>query len=41
MVKSALPNAEIVIEKCATASFDTALEAKAFDVLEGLHIIVK
>ena len=41
MVTSALPNAEIVIDKCAIASFDTALEAKAFDVLEGLHIIVK
>ena len=41
MVKSALPNAEIVIDKCATASFDFELEAKAFDVLKGLHIVVK
>lgn len=41
MVKSALPNAKIVIDKCATASFDLELEAKAFDVLKGLHIVVK
>lgn len=41
MVKSALPNAEIVIEKIATASFDEELENKAFDVLKGLHVTIK
>lgn len=40
MVKSALPNAEIVIDKAATASFDEELEQKAFDVLGGLQIKV-
>ncbi len=38
MVKSALPNAVIVIDRALTASFDEELEAKAFDVLKGLHI---
>lgn len=41
MVKSALPNAEIVIEKAATSSFDEELESKAFDVLKGLHVTIK
>ena len=41
MVKAALPNAEIVIDKSATASFDEELESKAFDVLSGLHIKIK
>ncbi len=41
MVKSALPNAEIVIDKKLTASFDEELEEKAFDVLKGLHITIK
>lgn len=41
MVKSALPNAEIVIDKSLTASFDEELESKAFDVLKGLHITIK
>ena len=38
MVKSALPNAKIFIDKSATDSFDKELEQKAFDVLKGLHI---
>ena len=38
MVKSALPNAFIVIDSSATASFDEELESKAFDVLKGLQI---
>jgi nicotinamidase-related amidase len=38
MVKSALPNAKIVIDSKLTASFDEELEQKAFDVLRGLHI---
>lgn len=41
MVKSALPNALIVIDALATASIDKELEQKAFDCLEGLHIKVK
>ena len=40
MVKSALPNANIVIDAFATDSFDKELQSKAFDVLEGLHIKV-
>lgn len=38
MVKSALPNAKIIIDSKLTASFDEELEQKAFDVLRGLHI---
>ena len=38
MVKSALPNAKIFIDKSATDSFDKELEQKAYDVLRGLHI---
>lgn len=41
MVKSALPNALIVIDRKATASFDEELENKCFDVLKGLHITIK
>ena len=41
MVKSALPNASIIIDKTATSSFDEELENKAFDVLKGLHIVIK
>ena len=40
MVKSALPNAKIVIDAKATDSFDKVLQEKCFDVLEGLHIDV-
>ena len=38
MVKAALPNAKIFIDKTATDSFDKELEQKAYDVLKGLHI---
>ena len=41
MVKSALPNALVVIDKSLTASFDEELENKAFEVLKGLHITIK
>lgn len=41
MVKSALPNATIVIDSSLTASFDEELENKAFDVLKGLQITIK
>lgn len=40
MVKAALPNAEIFIDALATSSFDKELEAKCFDVLNGLYIKV-
>ena len=40
MVKSALPNAKIIIDAKATDSFDKVLQEKCFDVLEGLHIDV-
>jgi nicotinamidase-related amidase len=41
IAKSACPNAHIVIDAKATASFDLDLHNKALDVLEGLHIEVK
>lgn len=41
IVKSALPNAHIIVDSLATKSFDSVLHEKALDVLEGLHIEVK
>ncbi len=41
IAKSACPNAHIVVDAEATASFDLELHNKALDVLEGLHIEVK
>jgi nicotinamidase/pyrazinamidase len=41
MVKSALPNTEIIVDNLGTASFDDDLHEKALDVLEGLYITVK
>ena len=40
IAKAALPNAEIVIDKKAVASNDTAIEQKCFDILPALHIQV-
>lgn len=40
MVKSALPDTEVVINTAYTASPDTGLQEKAFDVMEGLQISV-
>lgn len=40
MVKSALPEAEIIVDADCTASFDEALHEKALDVMEGLQITV-
>ena len=40
IVKSALPNAHIVIDALATDSFDKPLQEKCFDVLQGLQISV-
>lgn len=41
IVKSALPNAHVVVDNNATKSFDPVLHEKAMDVLEGLHVEVK
>ena len=40
MVKSALPNTEIIIDADYTDSFDKDLHNKCLDILEGLHIKV-
>lgn len=40
MVKAALPNAEIRVDERLTASYDPALQQKALDVLEGIHVDV-
>ncbi len=40
IAKSALPNAHIIVDAKATASFDPALHEKALDVLEGIHVEV-
>lgn len=41
IAKSACPNAHIVVDAKATASFDQDLHKKSLDVLEGLHVEVK
>lgn len=38
IIKSALPNANILIDKNATASYDEDLHNKALDILKNLHI---
>ncbi len=40
IAKAALPDARIVVDAAATASFDDDLHEKALDVLEGLHVQV-
>lgn len=40
IAKSALPEAEIIVDASCTASYDAALEQKAFDVMEGLQMTV-
>lgn len=40
MVKSALPNVEIIVDAKATASNDPELNEKCFDIMTGLHIQV-
>lgn len=40
MIKAALPNAKIIVNKNLTDSFDKKLNAETFDILEGLHIEV-
>lgn len=38
--KSALPEAEIIVDKRATASNDSALNEKCFDVMSGMQITI-
>lgn len=40
MVKSALPEAEIIVDADCIASFDKTMHEKALDVMEGLQITV-
>jgi nicotinamidase-related amidase len=40
IVKSALPNAHVVVDALATDSFDHPLHKKSLDVLEGLQVEV-
>jgi nicotinamidase/pyrazinamidase len=40
MVKSALPNARIVVDVTATASYDSKLHEQALAIMRGLHIDV-
>lgn len=41
IAKGALPNAHIVVDALATASFDTSLHKQSLNVMKGLHIEVK
>ena len=41
MVKASLPNAEIIIDKNLTSSHDESLNEQGFEVLKGLHVIIK
>lgn len=41
MVKSALPNAVIIVDRKATASFDKELNDATFKILNGIHVEVK
>ncbi len=40
LLKTALPEAEIIVDANCTASFDPALNEKALDIMEGLQITV-
>lgn len=40
IAKSALPNAHIIVDARATASFDASLHEKTLDILEGIHVEV-
>ena len=41
LAKSALPNAEIIVDSALTGSYDESLNQKGFDILRNLHITVK
>ena len=38
IVKAALPNAKIIVDKTATDSFDKKLNDYTFEILKGLHV---
>ena len=40
LLKTALPEAEIIVDAACTASFDPALHEKCLDVLEGIQVKV-
>lgn len=40
LAKTASPNADIIVDASATASFDDEINLKTMDVLEGLQILV-
>lgn len=40
MVKSALPNSKIIVDKKLTDSFDKDLNSKTFDILKGIYVTV-
>lgn len=40
LLKTALPEAEIIIDAACTASFDPVLNEKALDIMEGLQMTV-
>ena len=41
MIKSALPNALITVLKSCSATWDKALEAKAYNILNALQIEIR
>ncbi|TVP93854.1 MAG: cysteine hydrolase [Acholeplasmatales bacterium] len=41
IAKAACPEAKIIIDAAATASFDMDLHEKAFDIMAGLHIHIE
>lgn len=41
MVKAALPNVKIIVDKNLTSSFDEDLNNKTFDILKGIHVEVR
>lgn len=41
MVKSACPNAQIIVDSTATASFDPQLHEQALSIMRGLHVDIR
>ena len=41
LAKTALPEAQIIVDAACTASFDTKQNSKTLDILEGLQVQVK
>ncbi len=40
MIKAALPNSKIIVDKKATSSFDEILNDYTFEILKGIHVNV-